>query len=113
MLFYMLIRQIYLSQNLVLDANFWKTYFSNVLSGFSGTEYWFLYILIGNLLLAPILRKAFVEASNKELYFFVFLGLGYNAMITYLPYWGISFACKSSIMSTTPKQNPAFLQGQR
>lgn len=91
-LFYMFLRQVYMSQEPVCSTMFWREFFGNILYGYSGTEYWFLYTLVGNLLLAPFLSKAFAGASNYELYLFLFIGFMYNALITYLPYWGYSFA---------------------
>ncbi len=39
-------------------------YVENILSGFSRTDYWFLYVLLGNVLIAPLLAPAFLSLST-------------------------------------------------
>lgn len=92
MLLYMMLRQICIWYNSGVEIFVWKDFLCNVASGFAGTEYWFLYTLMGNLLLAPILRKSFVEANKNELWCFLCMGIVFTGLMTYLPYFGINFA---------------------
>lgn len=67
MLIFFLIRTIY-EQILGINpyGNIIVGFFKNVLGGLSDTEYWFLFELIGNLMLAPLLAKAFSAFTDKE-----------------------------------------------
>lgn len=89
MLFYMAIKHIYLSEVMNYNDN---SFMTNVMGELAQTDYWFLYVLMGNIFLAPIIRKAFVEANDKELRVFIFLGVSHCALATYLPYLGVNYA---------------------
>lgn len=91
MLFYMCLRSAYEARGLE-TGQFWKSCVINILSGYSGTEYWYLYGLIGNVLCAPFLSKAFKKANKAGIWIFVILGIGYNALATYLPLAGLLIA---------------------
>jgi len=67
MLIFFFIRTVY-EQILGINPyeNVFVGFFKNVLGGLNDTEYWFLFELIGNLMLAPLLAKAFSAFSDKE-----------------------------------------------
>ena len=54
----------------------------NTLGNLADTEYWFLYVLIGNLFLAPLLGKAFQSFGKKESIIFLVLGLLHHGFST-------------------------------
>ena len=83
MLFFFALRTLYQSDFSTFSLGlFFKNYFINILGGLSGTEYWFLYVLIGNLFLAPLLAKAFNCFSTKEHILFIVLGLLHHFFLT-------------------------------
>ncbi|MCQ2234266.1 MAG: acyltransferase [Paludibacteraceae bacterium] len=63
-------------------------YFKNVFSDFAGKHYWFLYVLLGNLMFAPFLAKIFRGLSRKGMFIFIGIGFIYNFLIVYLPVIG-------------------------
>lgn len=91
-LFYMFLRTIYDNGLGFLQLSFWKTYIKNVLSGYAGNEYWFLYTIMGLILLAPFLNKMVRGLKKGEIYLFLSFCLLYNATITYGPYFNLSFS---------------------
>ncbi|MBM6928981.1 acyltransferase [Parasutterella secunda] len=58
-----------------------SNYFLNLLGELADTEYWFLYVLIGNIVLAPLLAKAFVNFNLTECWLFLGFGLFAHAMM--------------------------------
>lgn len=82
----MWLRSAYEADWQVLEAEFWKTCIHNILFEYTQSEYWFLYGLVGNVLLAPFLSKAFQNAERGELIGFLTVGILFNGVITYLPY---------------------------
>lgn len=91
-LFYMFLRNIYDNGLGLLQLSFWKTYIKNVLSGYTDNEYWFLYTIMGLILLAPFLNKMVAGLKKEEIYLFLYLGLLYNSIVTYGPYFNLSFS---------------------
>lgn len=91
-LFYMFLRSIYDNGPGLLQISFWKTYIKNVLFDYSGTEYWFLYTIMGLILLAPFLNKMVSGLKKGEIYLFLSFCLLYNAITTYGPYFHLSFS---------------------
>ena len=91
-LFYMFLRSIYDNGLGFLQLSFWKTYIKNVLFDYSGTEYWFLYTIMGLLFLAPFLNKMVSRLRKEEIYLFLTFGLLYNSFVTYGPYFNLSFS---------------------
>lgn len=67
MLVFFFIRTVY-EQILGINpyGNIFVGFFKNILGGLNDTEYWFLFELIGNIMLAPLLAKAFAAFSDKE-----------------------------------------------
>ena len=88
----MFLRNLYDNGLGLLQLSFWKTYIKNVLSGYAGNEYWFLYTILGLILLAPFLNKMVVELKKEEIYLFLSLGLLYNTIVTYGPYFNLYFS---------------------
>lgn len=91
-LFYMFLRNIYDNGFGFSQLSFWKTYIKNVLSGYSDNEYWFLYTIMGLILLAPFLNKMVAGLKKGEIYLLLSLCLLYNAIMTYGPYFHLSFS---------------------
>lgn len=91
-LFYMFLRNLYDNKGGLFHLSFWKSYIKNVLSGYAGNEYWFLYTLMGMILLAPFLNKMVTDLKKPEIYIFLSMGLLYNSIVTYSPYFNLSFS---------------------
>lgn len=86
MLFYMLLRMAYDVGWEIFTPDFWKTYIRGVLGGSENSpEYWFLYILLGNTLLVPIMAQFFAKAQTWQLWLFATLGYVYNGICAYAP----------------------------
>lgn len=69
-----------------------QDYLRNVLSAFRGTEYWFLYVLVGFLLAAPFLSKLMRALSDREVLLLLAVGMLFNSLSIYLPAFGHSFS---------------------
>ena len=80
MLFYFFVRTIYQAEN--ISGHILIQYGKNLLGGLSNTEYWFLYVLLGNLLAAPLLGKAFAGFDSRDSVLFIGLGLLFHAVMT-------------------------------
>ena len=91
-LFYMFLRNLYENGSNFFDISFWKTYIKNVMYGYAGNEYWFLYTIMGLILLAPFLNKMIAGLKKEEIYLFLSLGLLYNTIVTYGPYFNLYFS---------------------
>jgi len=74
------------------EISFWKTYIRNVCYDYAGTEYWFLYTLLGLLLLAPLLNKMVTNLKKGEMWLLIGFGLLYHSVCTYAPYVNLSFS---------------------
>lgn len=70
----------------------WQDYVHNILSGFQGSDYWFLYPLTGLLAAAPFLSRLVQNLSRKELLFLLGVGVCINGLNTYLPALGLPFS---------------------
>lgn len=81
-------------RSLYEDSN----YFLNLLGELADTEYWFLYVLVGNIILAPLLAKAFVNFNLNECWLFLGLGLFVHAMMTLCSICHVNY-CWSFIFS--------------
>lgn len=93
MLIYFLIRTVFEYPNtLCLDNLMIKTYLSNLSGGFSSTEYWFLFTLVGNLVLAPLLAKAFTAWGKLEHTLFICFGIAYHGLLTVLGIFNFPFS---------------------
>lgn len=75
-----------------------SNYFLNLLGELADTEYWFLYVLIGNIVLAPLLAKAFVNFNMTECWLFLGFGLFTHAMMMICSIFHVNF-CWSLIFS--------------
>ena len=58
-----------------------KTFIKNFVYDYSHIEYWFMYTLVGFLLVAPFLSHAFARFSKFEKKLFVGIGLGYHLVL--------------------------------
>ena len=67
-------------------------YFFNLLGELADTEYWFLYVLMGNIALAPLLAKAFVNFNQKECWIFLIFGLFTHFMMTICSIFQINYS---------------------
>jgi surface polysaccharide O-acyltransferase-like enzyme len=94
MIFFMWLRSAYSVRGDIFHLEFWNLCLRNILCDYMGKDYWFLYLLLGNLLIAPFLSKAFTKADKGELQFFVGVGILYSALCVYLPYVGFSMEWK-------------------
>lgn len=62
------------------------------LSDFASIEYWFVFTLVGFLLVAPFLARAFDGMSDFEVKVFIGIGIGFNTVLTVLDNAGIGFS---------------------
>lgn len=68
-----------------------RQFLVNVLGGLKGTEYWFLFFLAGNLAAAPLLARAFQEASPRTCALFLGLSMAYHGISLAAQALGLSF----------------------
>lgn len=83
MAFIYLLRTIY--QRVYLhfdDYPLGEAYVRNLISSFHDIEYWFLFVLVGMLLFAPVLAKAFAHLSRRDHVLLVSLMLLHNTLRT-------------------------------
>lgn len=89
-LLFFLLRTVYIASQ--TEANhIFKQYLLNLVGALGNTEYWFLYVLIGNLIIAPLIGKAFCQFSKGECVLFLGLGLFYNLCVTIFSIVNIDF----------------------
>lgn len=67
---------------------FWQGFLGNVFSGYCSMEYWNLYVLLGNIILAPFIGPVLQRLDKKAMWTFLLIGLIANALITYVPLLG-------------------------
>ena len=95
-LFYMAIKELYLMhftfKQKITISSFLRAYILSVVEGYIVTEYWFVYYLIANLLVAPFVARIFRKLTNKEIYLFVIIALLSNALSVYTQWTGHVFA---------------------
>ena len=61
---------------------------NNIFSNYSrGYHFWFMYVLVGNILLSPFLSKAINGFQGKGLLILAGLGMIYNMIYAYTPYF--------------------------
>ena len=85
---YMLIKEWYLLKfvfNIPITLlTYSKAFILSITEGFSSTEYWFIYTLLANLLIAPFTSRIFKNLTKKEMKLFIGIGLLYNTLLSYL-----------------------------
>ncbi|MDO4443815.1 MAG: acyltransferase [Slackia sp.] len=92
-LVYFLIRSVYDMRGSLQEVGQVASYYvQGTLSGFAGTEYWFVFTLCGFLLVSPFLARMFARMSDFEVKVFVGIGIGFNAVLTVLDNAGIGFS---------------------
>ncbi|MBD5458796.1 MAG: acyltransferase [Lachnospiraceae bacterium] len=91
-LVYMFLRSLLEYGGRFWEISFWKTYVRNVCYDYAGTEYWFLYTVLGLLLLAPLLNKMAAHLKKGEMWLLIGFGLVFHAIRTYAPYVNLSFS---------------------
>lgn len=91
-LLYMFLRSLLEYGGRFWEISFWKTWVRNVCYDYAGTEYWFLYTLLGLLLLAPLLNKMTSNLKKGEMWLFIAFGLLFNSICSYAPYVNLSFS---------------------
>lgn len=78
-LFFFLVRTIYEAPNTLLSpVALVDSYLSNLLGGLGNTEYWFLFVLIGNLMIAPMFSNSFDRFDHAESKRFLVFGLSFH-----------------------------------
>lgn len=90
-LFFMLVRTFH-DFRYRLSPDFLLTYFRNVGCNYVQSVYWFLYILLGNLLLAPFLAKAFQNMSYYSYMVLVSIAFLFNVLVTIAANKGLEFS---------------------
>ena len=95
-LFYMAIKEIYLMhfvfETEITMKSFIRAFILSVIEGYATTEYWFIYFLLANLLVAPFVARIFRNMTNKEFYLFFVICLLCNALTVYSQWLGHTFA---------------------
>lgn len=78
-LVFFFIRTIYEAPNTLLSpVALVDSYLTNLLGGLGNTEYWFLFVLIGNLIISPMLSNSFNCFDHAESKRFLVFGLLFN-----------------------------------
>lgn len=91
MLLFFCLRTVY--QFVTASVSFsWLYFLKNILGGLANTEYWFIFALLGNLLLAPLLGKAFRTWSKKEHVLFIVLGFLHNFFVWICAIFGLPYS---------------------
>lgn len=68
-----------------------KDFIKNSTFAFYHTEYWFIYDLVGILLVAPMLSKMVLNMTRTEKTAFLAVGFGYNALAVTVSHFGYEF----------------------
>lgn len=126
-LFYMFLRTVYELGGEFWEISFWKSYIHNVLSDYSQREFWFLYVLLGMILLAPFFNKMCATLKSGEMWILITFGILYNAICSYGSYLQISFSwnyilggwgfyfilgyCLEKVIDTPFKENMVIISG--
>lgn len=92
---YMIIKEFHImAYNLNKDITIYtylRSLFVSLVNGFSYMEYWFIYILISNLLIAPFIGKFITRATKKEAMVFLIIPFIVNIISTFLGYFKLEF----------------------
>ena len=70
-------------------SSYAKNFVVNFVYGYSSMEYWFVFVLMGFLVVAPFLGHAFSRLSKLEIKIFVVLGLAYHLVLMILDNRGV------------------------
>ena len=63
-----------------------KTIIDNIIFNYNaGHHFWFMYVIVGHLMLAPFMAKILVGLSRREAMIFVGIGILYNTAYAYTP----------------------------
>lgn len=89
---YMLLRYSHDRNYTFFDSGFITGFLHNLTSDYCSMEYWYLYVLVGNILLAPFIGKALQNTSRVGLWIFVIIGLFFNTMHSYMPLAGYGWS---------------------
>ena len=124
---YMFLRSLYEAGGVFWKIDFWDTYIRNIFFKYLEGEYWFLYALVGLVLLAPFLNKIVVHLEKSEMWLFIGIGIFCHSVRTYAAYWGLKFPwlyifgewtlyfmlgyCLEKIIDTRKKENVVILLG--
>lgn len=95
---YMLIKQAHLivynfNQELTLYA-YCRKFVISLLNGFTYMEYWFLYVLIANMLIAPFIVRMLKNMQKKDFKVFFWLSVIMSCLTTYVQILNIEFGLK-------------------
>ncbi|MCI2241766.1 acyltransferase [Adlercreutzia faecimuris] len=69
-----------------------KAFLVGALGGYAGMAYWFMFSLVGFLLVAPFLGRAFDRMGDRTLAAFIILGFGFSVARTIAGNIGIGFS---------------------
>lgn len=69
-----------------------KAFLVGSLGGYAGMAYWFMFTLMGFLLVAPFLGKMFDQIGDRTLAAFLILGFGFSAVRTVADGAGVGFS---------------------
>lgn len=93
-----LIRTFYNLYPEITALGFAKAFVKNFSFEFASTEYWFVFSLVGCIIVAPFLAHAFAKLSRFEQKVFLAIGLGFNLLVIiagnagYAFKWGYLFS---------------------
>lgn len=92
---YMMIKEFHImAYNLhkeITVYSYLRSLFVSLVNGFSYMEYWFIYILVANLLIAPFIGKFITKATKKEATVFLAIPFIVNIISTLLGYFELEF----------------------
>lgn len=69
-----------------------KAFLVGALGGYAGMAYWFMFSLVGFLLVAPFLGRAFDQMGDRTLAAFIILGFGFSIARTIASNVGVGFS---------------------
>lgn len=92
MLIYMFLRTLFECRHTL--GGTLSAYLKNTWNTYSGQEYWFLYVLVGNLLLAPFIGKALKHIDDRSIGLLMGILFFFNTLETIGNNIGLGFAWK-------------------
>lgn len=94
-LIYMIIKEFHvMAYNLnkeITIYTYFRSLFVSIVNGFSYMEYWFIYTLLSNILIAPFIGKFITKATKKEAAIFLAVPIIINIISTFLGYFELEF----------------------
>lgn len=92
---YMIIKEFHvMAYNLHKEISLYsylRSLFVSIVNGFSYMEYWYIYVLVANILIVPFIGKFIKNATTKESIVFLLIPFVSNLISTFLAYFKLEF----------------------